>query len=115
MNKEQLESLRGQILNDIKPLAMNSNDAVDRFGILLRIIQAGGATNDVYMQAYEAARQIEDKDEQLNSLLALLDEVDFDVSAAQPDATQQQPVTDTSAVVGQDAVAAPQQSSDQSF
>ena len=114
MNKEQLESLRGQILNDIKPLAMNSGDATDKFGILLRIIQAGGATNDVYNQAYEAARQIEDKDEQLNSLLALLDEVDFDVSATQPDAIQQQPVTDISAA-GQDVAPAPQQSADQSF
>lgn len=114
MNKEQLESLRGQILNDIKPLAMSGGDPIDRFGILLRIIQAGGATNDVYMQAYEAARQIQDKDEQLNSLLALLDEVDFDVSATQPDATQQQPAVDAS-VAPQDTTAAPQQSTDQSF
>ena len=113
MDKEQLKSLRGQILNDIKPLAMNSNDATDRFGILLRIIQAGGATNDVYNQAYEAARQIEDKDEQLNSLLALLDEVDFDVSATQPDAVQQ-PATDV-ASIPQDSGVAPQQSTDQSF
>lgn len=114
MNKEQLKSLRGQILNDIKPLAMNNGDATDRFGILLRIIQAGGATNETYNQAYEAARQIQDKDEQLNSLLALLDEVDFDVSATQPDTTGQQPTTDASAS-GQDAAIAPQQSADQSF
>lgn len=92
---------------------MNSGDATDRFGILLRIIQSGGATNDIYQQAYEAARQIQDKDEQLNSLLALLDEVDFDVTATQPDTTQQ-PTIDTS-VAPQDTAAAPQQNTDQSF
>lgn len=114
MNKEQLKSLRGQILNDITPLAMNSNDAVDRFGILLRIIQAGGASNDIYTQAYESARQIQDKDEQLNSLLALLDEVDFDVSAAPEPNVASQPA-DTSAPSSQDADVPQQQNSDQSF
>lgn len=92
---------------------MNSSDAVDRFGILLRIIQAGGASSEIYTQAYESARRIQDKDEQLNSLLALLDEIDFDVNVeSQPSVNQS---TDPSATSSQDANVQQQQNSDQSF
>lgn len=80
MNQEQLQSLKAKILNDIAPLAMQSSDNSDRFGLLLRVIQAGGANNDVFSRAYESAMQIQDKDEQLDSLLALLDEVDFEAN-----------------------------------
>lgn len=82
MNQEQLKALKSKILNDLTPLAVTSNDAGDRFGILLRVIQAGGANSDVYDKAYESAKQIQDRNEQLNSLIALLDEVDYDENLA---------------------------------
>lgn len=97
MNQEQLKALKSKILNDLTPLAVSSDDAADRFGILLRIIQAGGASSDVYDKAYASARQIQDRDIQLSSLIALLDEVDYDETlaknrpAAQTQRQQQQP------------------------
>lgn len=80
MSKEQLLSLREQIMNDITPLALDGGGGAASFGILLRVIQAGNATGDVYAKAYESAKQIQDKDQRLNALLSLLDEIDFDTT-----------------------------------
>lgn len=94
MNQDQLQSLKSRILADITPLAMNSSNNTERFRLLLRVIQAGGANGEIYTRAYESAKQIQDKDEQLDSLLALLDELDFDANravdtTAAPDNAQQ--------------------------
>ncbi len=79
MNKEELLSLRSQILSDVVPLVLQSTgQGFERFSMLLRIIQAGGASGDVYRSAYESAKSIEDNDERLSALLSLLDEVDLD-------------------------------------
>jgi hypothetical protein len=81
MNKQELLSLRGRILGDITPLVLESAEAgADRFALLLRLIQAGNATGDIYKKAYESAKMIEDKDDQLDALLSLVDEIDFDVN-----------------------------------
>ena len=81
MNKQDLASLRDSILKDIVPLVLESSDSgPDRFALLLRIIQAGNATGDLYRQAYESAKKIENTGDRLEALLALLDEVDFDAN-----------------------------------
>lgn len=82
MNQEQLESLKNQILSDVTPLVLADTDNTSRFDLLLRIIKSGGGTGDIYNRAYESAKQIQDRDEQLDSLLALLDEVEFDITSA---------------------------------
>jgi len=93
MSKEQLLSLREQIMNDITPLALEGSGGAASFGILLRVIQAGNATADVYSRAYESAKAIQDKDQRLDALLSLLDEIDFDttrsITQGEVPATQQ--------------------------
>lgn len=80
MDKEQLQALRGKILEDIVPLALDSaTNEADRFALLLRLIQAGNASSEIYTKAYESAKAIPDRDEQLNSLMSLLDEIDLSV------------------------------------
>lgn len=81
MNKTELMNLREQILGDIVPLVLDStDDGLDRFSLLLRIIQAGNASGEVYRRAYESAKKIEATDDRLEALMSLLDEVDFDTN-----------------------------------
>lgn len=101
MNQDQLTALKGQILNDITPLALSNDNSRDRFDLLLRVIQAGGASSEVYARAYESAKQIEDRDDQLDALLVLLDEIDFD--------TTMQPTGEQPAPAPQEQQAAPEQ------
>lgn len=77
MDKDQLRSLRTQILNDITPLASEVDVTPDSFDVLLRIIQSGGATSDIYTKAYASAKLIQDKEQRLQALVSLLDEVTF--------------------------------------
>lgn len=86
MNKDQLASLREKILEDIVPLVLDSaQNGADRFGILLRVIQAGNASGELYTRAYESAKAIDDGKDRLEALLSLLDEVDFDVNRESPE------------------------------
>lgn len=81
MSNSELLSLRTQILSDIVPLVLESTgDTADRFSLLLRIIQAGNASGDIYRRAYESAQKIEDVNDRLEALLSLLDEIDFDAN-----------------------------------
>lgn len=78
MSQDELIALRQQILNDLLPLVADGVDSsVDKFSVLLRIIQAGGAGADIYRQAYDGALSFDDKDAKLDALMALLDEIDF--------------------------------------
>lgn len=84
MTHEELLALRQQLLNDITPLVLEgSGDDTDKFDLLLRLIQSGGASSDVYRRAYESAKHLEDNETKVASLLALLDEVDFEISNSQ--------------------------------
>lgn len=86
MNAQELKSLREAILSDIVPLVLESSgDGSDRFSLLLRIIQAGNASADIYKQAYESAKKIEGVEDRLEALLSLLDEVDFDAGQSEID------------------------------
>lgn len=78
MTQDQFQSLRDHILNDIEPLIATTSVGADQFDLLLRVIQAGGASADVYTKAYESAKLLEDNDERLHSLLTLIDEMDLD-------------------------------------
>lgn len=84
MTNHELLSLREQILGDIVPLVLESAPGGgDQFALLLRVIQAGNASGEVYRRAYESAKKIENTDDRLEALLSLLDEVDFDASRAE--------------------------------
>jgi hypothetical protein len=97
MDRQELTKLREQILGDIAPMILDSVElGADRFSLLLRLIQSGGADAAIYKKAYESAKAIEDKGEQLNALLALLDEIDFDVQKEEvnlPQDEQRAPVS----------------------
>lgn len=81
MDKDQLVSLRDKILEDVVPLVIDgAENGSDRFDLLLRVIRAGNANSSLYARAYESAKAIEDKNDRLEALLSLLDEVDFDVN-----------------------------------
>lgn len=91
MNQTELIELRERILRDITPLVLETAEVGgERFSLLLRIIQAGSADSKVYESAYENAKAIEDKSNQLRALMDLLDEVDFDAQVNETDALQQQ-------------------------
>ena len=84
MNKNELITLKERLLADITPLVINgADDGADRFSVLLRIIQSGQATSEVYSRAYESANTIEEGSEKLNALLALLDEIEVDLSRSE--------------------------------
>jgi len=95
MDNDQLVALREKILQDIVPLVLdNAQNGADRFDLLLRIIQAGNASGELYSRAYESAKSIEGGDDRLEALLSLLDEIDLDVNqnAQTPEANQDQEV-----------------------
>lgn len=93
MDKQDLKSLRESILKDIVPLVLESSDSgADRFSLLLRIIQAGSAISDIYKQAYESAKKIENAEDRLEALLALLDEVDFDANQSEEPSNEKEDV-----------------------
>ncbi|MBC7565302.1 hypothetical protein H7100_03700 [Candidatus Saccharibacteria bacterium] len=89
MNKDELLALRERLLAEITPLVIdNAGDGTDRFSLLMRVIQSGHATNDVYVRAYESAKSIEETPEKLDALMALLDEVEVDLSRAEDGETE---------------------------
>ena len=49
----------------------------DKFALLMRVIQTGKATSDLFNRAYESAKLIDDEEERLDALLTLLDEIDY--------------------------------------
>ncbi|MEI6053745.1 MAG: hypothetical protein WCQ49_00055 [Candidatus Saccharibacteria bacterium] len=78
MDNNQAAALRDKILAEIQPLMIDGvNDGSDKFDLLMRVIQTGKATNEMFSRAYESAKLIEDKEEKLDALLALLDEIDL--------------------------------------
>lgn len=92
MSQNELLSLRERILKDITPLVLEIADEGEaRFSLLLRIIQAGNASSVMYEKAYENAKAIENKNEQLNALMSLLDEVDFDAQSGASSGNEQPP------------------------
>ena len=86
MNKDELIQLRERLLAEITPLVVeNADNGADRFSLLLRIIQSGRATKDIYTKAFESAFAIDDVGEKLDALMALLDEVEVDISRDEDD------------------------------
>jgi len=96
MDNNQVTVLRDKILADIQPLMIDGvDDGPEKFDLLMRVIQTGKATNDMFTRAYESTKLIEDKEEKLDALLALLDEIDL---------STEQKVEDTPAPVLADQV-----------
>lgn len=82
MNKDELTALRERLLAEITPLVIeNAGDGVDRFSLLLRVIQGGHATSQIYAKAFESAHSIDQSPDRLEALLALLDEVEVDLDS----------------------------------
>lgn len=101
MNKDQLVSLRDKVLEDVMPLVVdNAQNGADRFSLLLRVIQAGNASNELYMRAYESAKSIEDGNDRLESLLALLDEIDFDINNRRQSSQEESEDSQTQSISG---------------
>ena len=94
MNQDELVALRAKILGDLTPLAIDGvENTPDRFNLLLRIIQSGNADKNVYDKAYDLARTIEDKDQKLEALMSLIDEIDFDIQSKE-EQTPSQPAVE---------------------
>lgn len=80
MTHDELIALRTKILTDIQPLAIGMVESEsDQFDLLLRIIQTGVAGAEVYNKAYTVAQSIENVQDRLDSLMAIVDEIDFEV------------------------------------
>lgn len=80
---EELKKIREQILVDVVPLVIESESGPGQFDLILRIIQAGNATGEMYKKAYQSALAIEDRSSKLEALLALMDEIDFDLQSSE--------------------------------
>lgn len=92
MNQDELIALRAKILADLTPLVVDGvENTPDRFNLLLRIIQSGNADATVYNKAYDLARTIEDKDQKLEALMSLMDEIDFDIQSKTEQESPQSP------------------------
>ena len=89
MNKDELIALRERLLAEITPLVIeNAGDGVDRFSLLLRVMQGGHATSQIYAKAFESANSIDQSPDRLEALLALLDEVEVDIDSDSDKADQ---------------------------
>ncbi len=90
MNASDLIALRDKILQDVMPLVLdNAGDSSDKFSLLLRIIQGGNASVDLYNKAYETAKAISAPEDKLTAMMSILDEIDVDlrnVSDSEPEA-----------------------------
>ena len=83
MTQDELLDLRKRILGDVMPLVVDSaGSAPDRFELLLRIIQSGDANVELYGKAYEAARAIDSNEEKIDALMALVDQIDFEIQSS---------------------------------
>lgn len=92
MNKNELTALRERLLAEITPLVVeNAGDGADRFSLLMRVIQSGQATSEIYGRAYESAHSIEQSPERLEALLALLDEVEVDLTRSDEETPASEP------------------------
>jgi hypothetical protein len=77
-NIEQLIQLRQSILENIVPLLDNDSlEPSERFTLYSRLAQAQGSI-EYYQKAFDAARALGEEDK-LQSFMALLDEVDFEI------------------------------------
>ncbi len=95
MNIDELQALREEILADVTPLVVDdSPNGPDKFALLLRLIQSGRASGDVYKKAYASAKEIQDTGERLDALMSLLDEIDVDIDQ-QTDSEEPEPANGT--------------------
>lgn len=77
-NIEQLIQLRQSILENIVPLLDNESlEPSERFTLFSRLAQAQGSI-EYYQKAFDAARALGEEDK-LQSFMALLDDVDFEI------------------------------------
>lgn len=84
MDVKELIDLRDKILQDVMPLVLdNDGDSSDKFPLLLRIIQGGNASVDLYNKAYEMAKAIDAPEDKLTAMMSILDEIDVDINAEQ--------------------------------
>ncbi len=114
MDKNQLASIREDILKDVMPLALdNTQNGADKFELLMRLIQAGNASGELYQRAYENAKSIEDGNDRMQALLSLLDEIDVDINnqnQINPPSVQQPP--EAASMVPSDQTIPPQADND---
>ncbi len=83
MTQDELLDLRKRILGDVMPLVVDSaGSAPDRFELLLRIIQSGEASAELYSKAYETARAIDSNEEKIDALMLLVDQIDFEIQSS---------------------------------
>ncbi len=81
MDSEKLVLLREQIFQDIEPLLVESTqNGIEKFELIMRIIKVGSASNELYLKAYECAKTIEDPSDKLDALLSIIDEIDIDIN-----------------------------------
>lgn len=86
MTRDELIALKAKILADIKPLAIEAvGDDVDQFDLLIKIIQTGASSAEVYNKAYTVAQGIESVQDKLDALMILIDEIDFEIQAQMDD------------------------------
>jgi len=103
MDKDQANLLRDKILEDIKPLMLNDTvEGPDKFALLMRVIQTGKATSEMFTRAYESAKLIEDQEERLDALLALLDEIDYSAESVGKENSVEPKVEQTEEIIQND-------------
>ena len=95
MDKNELTSLRNEIVSVITPLSINEiENPYDQFQMMIRLIQSGNVSKDIYRKAFECANSIEDSQDKLEALMTLLDEIDIDISSSDNDLDSNTVITD---------------------
>lgn len=80
MNREELTTLRDEILSTVQPMVTaDSMPIQDRLELVMRLAQV---KHDValYRQAYEMIGNLESEDVKLSQYLQLLDDVEFELT-----------------------------------
>ena len=80
MNREELTTLRDEILSTVQPMVTaDSMPIQDRLELVMRLAQV---KHDValYRQAYEMIGNLESEDVKLSQYLQLLDDIEFELT-----------------------------------
>ncbi len=77
MNKEELLEFREKVVGSVRQLALEDDtDPVNKLQVLMGLIRSGDSSREAMNAVYDAAQQLPDATEKLDTLLDLIYEID---------------------------------------
>lgn len=77
MNKEELLEFRQKVVGSVRQLALEDDtDPANKLQVLMGLIRSGDSSREAMNAVFEAAQQLPDATEKLDTLLDLIYEID---------------------------------------